>query len=499
MCVLKYLSRGSILAASLLATALSAHAEIRLPHVLSDHAVLQRDEPIRIWGWADKEEKVTVSFRGQSIHAEPDLHGVWSAWLRPEQAGGPYKLTVTGTKTAQPIVRTDILIGDVWIASGQSNMAMPLKGFAADMPIKDSEKEIAAANQPQIHLLREETHASSIVAGDIPEQWTLCTPDTARDFSALAYFFGREIAKAEHVPVGIIEAAVGGTPVQSWISLAGSTYSSLPTVMSYAARVALRGGSVDAAPEPDRSHTLHADYTPSTLYNGMIAPLTMYTVKGVIWYQGEADASDVLAPTYQQRFEALIRDWRIQWQQSNLPFLYVQISSVGNRNYWGAVRNAQREALELRDTAMAVSLDVGRTDNNAHPADKQTVASRLSKAALGMVYGEKVEYVSPLFDSATTEGDSIRAWFSHADNLHSSDGSVNGFEIAGEDHKFIPATAKIEQVGQRMTIVARAPGISAPKYIRYGWKSFIDSYLYNSNSLPMSTFTSETEPWITLR
>ena len=378
MCVLRYLSRGSILAASLLATVLSAHAEIQLPHVLADHAVLQRDEPIRIWGWADKEEKVTVSFHGQSIQTQPDLRGVWSAWLQPEQAGGPYKLTVTGTKTAQTIVRTDILVGDVWIASGQSNMAMPLKGFAADMPIKDSEKEIAAANQPQIRLLREEPHASSIVSGDIPEQWTLCTPNTAKDFSALAYFFGREIAKAEHVPVGIIEAAVGGTAVQSWISLAGSTYSSLPSVMSYAARVAQRSGAVDGAPEPDRSHTLHADYTPSTLYNGMIAPLTMYTVKGVIWYQGEADASDVLAPTYQQRFEALIRDWRIQWQQSNLPFLYVQLSSVGgNRNYWGVIRNAQRAALELRNTAMAVSLDVGRIDNNAHPADKQMVRRAL--------------------------------------------------------------------------------------------------------------------------
>jgi sialate O-acetylesterase len=307
------------------------------------------------------------------------------------------------------------------------------------------------------------------------------------------------------VPVGLIEAAVGGTPVQSWISSDGSTYASLPTARAYASKeiavatsAAQRDGvAYESKSAAERGHALHEDFEPSTLYNGMIAPLTPYTIKGAIWYQGEQDANQMLAPGYLERFTALIRDWRAQWGQGDFPFLYVQLSSIGQRPYWGVIRDAQRRALTIHNAAMAVSLDKGTRNNNAHPADKQTVAFRLALAARAIVYGEKVSYQSPLFEKAETEGDNIRAWFSYADGLHCAGGSVGDFEIASADHKFVPATVRIERAGSDETIVATAPGISAPKYIRYGWSPLVESYLYNSEDLPMSTFTSENEKWIT--
>ena len=483
---------------------LPGRCEVRLPHLLSDHAVLQRERPIHIWGWADAAEKITVTLRDQSVETQADDHGLWSAWLRAEPAGGPYTLQVAGSRTDHPVVRTDILIGDVWVASGQSNMEMPLKGFGKNMPLQNSEGEIAAANQPKIRLLREGWHIFSAATEDIPEQWTLCTPETAKDFSAVAYFFGRHIVEEQGVPVGLIEAAVGGTPVESWISAGVSTYASLPVARAYASnemtdasQAAQRNGAIlEGKSDAVIGHALHEDFVPSTLYNGMIAPLSPYTIKGVIWYQGEQDANEMLAPGYLERFTALIQDWRLRWGQGDFPFLYVQISSIGHRPYWGAIRDAQRRALAIDNTAMAVSLDKGTHDNNAHPADKQTVALRLDLAARAIVYSEKIGYQSPLFERAQTETGSIRAWFSHADGLHSTDDPLGDFEIAGADHKFIPATAKIELVGSDETVVATAPGISAPKYIRYGWSPLVQSYLYNSDDLPISTFTSEKEKFI---
>jgi sialate O-acetylesterase len=507
-----------LFAAIAVAAVVPAQGEVHLPHLLSDHGVLQRERPIHIWGWAAIAEKVSVKFHEQSTETVADNAGRWSVWLKPEAAGGPYVLSVAGSQTAVPVERTDILVGDVWVASGQSNMAFSLTGRGPKAPLKDSEKEIAGANQPQIRLLLETTNISVVPLGDVKESWTLCTPETARQFSAVAYFFGRQIVEKEHVPVGLIDATVGGTPAQAWTSWYGLGYANLsPILTGVAEEAALEGLNVDrineyeeedkdlqAAGKPvaERGGRKPVDsnvsWAPAALYNGMIAPLTEYAIKGAIWYQGEADAHEAHAPYYHRLFSAMIEDWRRQWGEGEFPLLFVQLSSARDYTYWGAIRDAQRRALGVSHTGMAVSLDVGRPDKNPHPPDKQTVGDRLARIARATVYGERdVEFEGPRFEQATYEGESIRAWFSHAAALRSNCAAPGDFEIAGADHKFVRATATVESASGWTTVVAHADGVKTPKYIRYGWSSYVSCYLYNASGLPMGTFSSETEPSIT--
>jgi sialate O-acetylesterase len=479
-----------------------ASAEIRLPGMLSDHAVLQRNAPIHIWGWADPDEKLTVHFHDQTVSTAATKFGEWSLWLMPEQAGGPYVLTVDGSSK---ITVSDLLVGDVWFASGQSNMEIPLKGFPSSAVIKNAKEEIAHANLSQVRLLHFGQKSSDVPLNDVTANWTECTPDTATSFSAVAYFFGREIQQREHVPVGLIDATWGGTPIDSWISLntLGSDPSLMPVFVNRAqftknqsrlnqiiASEKAEDAAALSAHQPLPKHHWHPEedsWLPAGLYNGMIAPATAYTIKGVIWYQGETDSAPERASLYQRLFPALIADWRTQWNQGNFPFLFVQISSFDSpEESWGEIRNAQRRTLSVAGTAMAVSLDVGLV-NNVHPPDKQTVSARLALAARATVYGENVEFSGPLYRQTTTDGSALRVWFDHAEGLKSNGPKVESFEIAGEDHHFVPATAKIE--GE--TVVVSNPTVSSPRYIRYGWDNFTSANLYNQDDLPAPTFTSE--------
>jgi sialate O-acetylesterase len=496
----------------------SSSAEIRLPKMLSDHLVLQRQAPIHIWGWASPGERVTVKFHGQMRVGEADAYGEWSVWLEPEQAGGPYILTIAGIASAdQPVSVSDVLVGDVWVASGQSNMEIPLRGFPNSAVIKNGSQEIAAATLPQVRLLRIDHKASDIPLDDISNTWTLCTPETAIDFSAVAYFFGRQINREEKVPIGLIDSTWGGTPVSSWISLdaLGADSSFMPVFATRArfadqqnrlARVIAAEKREDAAAleahRPLPKHHWHPEeisHTPAALYNGMIAPLTPYTIKGFLWYQGEEDSAPERSAMYHSLFSAMIADWRTQWRQGNLPFLYVQISSFRSEGEnWGAVRDAQRRTLEVANSAMAVSIDVGESDN-VHPADKQTVAARLAMAAHGMVYRDaRSEYSGPLFRQATVESGAIRVWFDHAtgglrSNLAPEGSKVtpdsfqSAFEIAGRDHRFFPAKARID--GE--TVVVTSTSVAEPQYVRYAWDNDSTGGLYNAEGLPASTFTSE--------
>jgi len=488
----------------------AAGAEIRLPNILSSHAVLQRDEPIHIWGWSDAGETVTVRFHGQTRTASADDLGKWSLWLMPEQAGGPYTLTVQGNSTSDAgshITLSDILVGDVWVASGQSNMELPLKGFPGSAVLKNGEQEIAHANLPTVRLLYIEEKSSYYPLDDTPATWTECTPQTAAGFSAVAYFFGRDINAREHVPIGLIDSTWGGTPVDSWISMdrIGSDAGLMPIFASWAhftnrltdrslvlAKEKREDEAAEQAHQPKPEHSWHPDglsWQPASLYNGMIAPLVPYTIKGAIWYQGETNSDPERAPYYARFFQAMIQDWRTHWHEGNFPFLYVQISNFYSPNEdWGAVRDAQRRTLSVANTAMAVTLDVG-TKDNVHPPDKQTVGARLALAARAIVYGEpQLEYSGPLFRTATIEGSSIRVWFDHAkDGLTAHGPQLEGFEVAGSDGKFGPATAKIEG----STVVVEAQGVSHPKAVRYGWASWTDANLFNKAGLPASTFTSQ--------
>ncbi len=472
--------------------------------MLSDHAVLQREQPIHIWGMAAPGEGISVSFHGESEKTTATPLGRWSVYLRPQHAGGPFELTVQGSNT---ITLHDVLIGDVWFASGQSNMELPLKGFPGSAVLKNGPEEIAAATHPEIHLLHFKNASSPYEQRDQTESWTLCTPETATDFSAVAYFFGRDLQEKEHVPIGLIDSTWGGTPISSWISLDGLS-SDASLMPEFTARVPMVESQADVpamlaeekredaaateAGKPVPTHPWHPDptsYEPAGLFNAMVAPATDYTIKGVIWYQGETDSSAQRAPLYEQAFTTMITDWRSHWGEGNFPFLFVQISSFTSTPFetWGIIREAQRRTLKLTDTGMAVSLDVGEADN-VHPPDKQTVGMRLSLAARALAYGEKLEYSGPIFREATRENDHIRVYFTHANGLAAHGGRLAGFEIAGGDHHFEKATAEVD--GE--TVVVRGAGVAHPQYVRYAWANApLDANLFNGTQLPASTFTSE--------
>jgi sialate O-acetylesterase len=491
----------------LLPIAGSASAEIRLPHLFSDHTVLQREAPIPVWGWSEPSEKITVHFHAQTRSTKANAEGEWSLWLMPEQAGGPYTLTTQGSAegTASPVTISDVLVGDVWVASGQSNMEFPLKGFGGNTVLKNGKEEIANATVPTVRLLRIEHKSSDIPVEDVDGKWTLCTPETAASFSAVAYFFGREISQKEHVPIGLIDVTWGGTPVASWISLDGigadaslmplfATRALFAYEQSRAARVQAAEKREDAAAlaahQPLPKHPWHPDeksWLPAALFNGMIAPMTPYSIKGVIWYQGETDSAPETAPIYERSFSTMIGDWRNHWKEGNFPFLFVQISSYQSPGEdWGMVRDQQRRTLAVSNTAMAVSLDVG-TPDNVHPPDKQTVGARLAVAARGMVYGEAVDYSGPMFRQATQDGAGMRVWFNHAHGLAAKGGELAGFEIAGADKQFVPATAVI----YGSSVEVKSAAVKNPEYVRYAWQNVTNANLYNSAGLPASTFTSE--------
>ncbi|HEX4005359.1 MAG TPA: sialate O-acetylesterase [Acidobacteriaceae bacterium] len=488
-----------------------APAEVRLPHVISDHAVLQRNSPIHIWGWATPSAHLTIRFHAQSVSAVASDMGEWSAYLAPETAGGPYTLTVSGD--GPDVTVEDLLVGDVWIASGQSNMEMPMGGFPNSAVLKNADQEIAAATHPNLRLLVVDHQASDVPLDDEPDTWTACTPETARKFSAVGYFFGREIAAKENVPVGLIDSTWGGTPADSWVSMdtLGTHPDLLPAFAARAnfadeqsdlnARIAAEKAATAAAlaagkPKPQFPwHPDEVSWSPAGLYNGMIAPLTPLSIRGFIWYQGETNSAHDRAPYYKTLFSGMIGDWRMHFAQGTLPFYFVQIASFNSPGEdWGRVRDAQRRTLDLANTGMAVTLDVGSADN-VHPPDKQTVGHRLALAARAITYGENVAYASPLFREATPElqpdgTTAMQVWFDHAQGLTAHGTAMTGFEVAGADHHFVPAQAHID--GE--TVLVTSTEMPHPVYVRYGWMGVMADNLFNAAGLPMSTFTSETFP-----
>lgn len=468
--------------------------------------VLQRDRPIHIWGWSDPGESVSVTLNGATATGSGDPLGHWSLYLPPQAAGGPFPLTVAGTNK---VTLDDVLVGDVWFASGQSNMEMPLNGFPGSAFVNNAAAEIKDANHPTIRLFFVDQKASEYPQDDFSgdPSWTVCSPETAAKFSAVAYFFGRDLQNKEHVPIGLIDSTWGGTPGASWVSLDGiSSNASLMPV--FAARAEMVDQQADvpamiaaekredaAARSSNRSlpkHPWHPNpdsWAPAALFNGMVAPAVPFAMEGVIWYQGESDSGPARAPLYSKVFPALISDWRTHWREGNFPFLFVQISAFKSNGTetWPIVREAQLRTLSLTDTAMAVTIDIGNPDN-VHPANKQAVGDRLALAARAIAYGEHIEYSGPLFRQTSIENGAVRVWFDHVDDgLVARGGALEGFEIAGEDHRFVPATARVDGA----TVVVTNPQVTRPEYVRYGWANAPVVNLFNSVGLPASPFTSE--------
>jgi len=482
-------------------------AQVTLPKILTSHMVVQRDLPVHIWGMATPGEAVRVSFRGESRTAKAGELGRWSVTLTPGAAGGPFQLTVqdqpaAGSAAQAPaITLDDVLVGDVWLASGQSNMQFRMhqaNTAAADLP--------RVAN-PRIRLLLIKEHAAEYAQDDaVTDGWVASTPETAKDFSAVAWYFAREIAEREQVPVGVIDSSWGGTMAESWTRMTAlaEDASLAPYFVSQgrmddrqsdalleeARRQKLRDEAKAAGqPEPDFPWTPPlVNWAPSLIYNGMIAPLTRLPIRGVLWYQGESNSIIERHPElYHRLFRALIEDWRRQWAEGDFPFLFTQISNFKSNSSedWATLRNQQLKTLDVSNTAMAVTIDIGDPDN-VHPANKLDVGLRLARAARAISYGEKIEYSGPLFRQATPEGSAIRAWFDHAKGLTAKGGELTSFEVAGADGNFSPATAKIE--GE--TIVASSASVPEPTQIRYGWANSPQCNLYNGDGLPPSPFTS---------
>jgi sialate O-acetylesterase len=449
-----------------------------------------------------------VSFRGESRITQAARLGQWSLYLAPGSAGGPFQLTVQDSAAPSgnsvpalpPVVLDDILVGDVWLASGQSNMEFPMSRSAT------AAQDLPHAGNPRIRLLMVKKRASDYAETDLDtDGWTVSSPDSAKDFSAIAWYFARDIEHRENVPIGLIDSTWGGTLAESWVRLTaiGEDASLAPLFIS-------RGKMTDheaiglleekdeqrqrdeakAAGQPIPQFRWHPplnSWAPGMLWNGMIAPLTPFPMRGVLWYQGESNSALERAPLYNHIFRALIEDWRREWAIGDFPFLYVQISNFKSTpaEDWAILREQQRQTLEMENTAMAVTIDIGNPDD-VHPTDKVDVALRMARAARALTYDEKVEYFGPDFRQATPEGASIRAWFDHAKGLTAKGGELTGFEVAGADGKFAPATAKID--GE--TIIASSPDVPAPVSVRYGWANSPQCNLFNAEGLPASPFTS---------
>lgn len=484
--------------------AVSAEAEVTLPGVLAEHMVLQRDRPVHLWGRADPGEQVRVSFRGHEAGSIADALGRWSVYLPPGQAGGPFALTIDGKNK---IAFTDILVGDLWLASGQSNMEFPM---APNLPWTDGTQnfkaEIAGANYPKLRLFQVKTNTSSYPMDDLAakQNWTACTPASVASFSAVAYFFGRELLETEKIPIGLVESNVGGTPAEAWTSLDALTsdtalmpvFTARAHMMDKAATNLLQqkaeeleDNQAKAHHQAEPRHPWRPDtstWEPAALFNAMVAPLTSLPMRGVIWYQGESNTDRERASLYEHLFPVMIADWRTHWAQGDFPFFFVQIANFKSEDDWPTVREAQRKSLAVINTGMAVTIDVGNTAM-IHPIDKQDVGHRLALWARAVSYGEQLEDSGPLFRQAVPEGAEMRIFFDHAvSGLIAKVGTLRGFEVAAPDKKFVAATATI--AGESVKV--SSPSISVPAYVRYGWASAPECNLYNRDGLPASPFTS---------
>ena len=476
------------LAAACLAFAGSASAEVRLPGLISDHMVLQRAVPARIFGTADPGEAVSVSFRDQTVRTSADALGRWEAWLQPLAPGAPGEMTIRGTNT---LTIRDVLVGDVWIGSGQSNMQWAVRQS------DNAEAEIAAGSHAGIRFFYVPRKGSAVPVEDVEAKWVVCTPETVREFSAVLYYFGRQLHQDLKVPMGLIHSSWGGTPIASWISgpsLVGNTRLEpfltfwANAIAQYPANVARHEQAVkrweangSQGPRPGVPLGPGHAHEPSTLYNGMIAPLVKYTIKGALWYQGETEAGRAQGHIYGEALMTLVQDWRRAFGQGDFPFYWVQLANYGNaakNGHWMRVQEGQVRATALRHTGVAVINDIGNP-TDIHPGNKQDVGRRL--ALLAQNRGG-----SPLYRQHTREGDAIRIWFDNAGDWLAArgGGTLKGFEIAGADGEYVAAAARIDGP----TVLVSSPVVADPRSVRYAWDYNPDANLTNEEGLPASLF-----------
>lgn len=486
--------------ATFLLLSFSAQAAITLPAIFSDHMVLQSGKPVPVWGTADANAEVTVAIAGQKKTAKADANGKWSLKLDALTATAEPQTLTIGDKTIN-----DVLIGEVWLGSGQSNMALQVQGA------KDYEGSKAAANVPLIRVFTESSGAATTAQTQGKGTWIICSADTVGRFSATLYFFGRNVYDVIKQPLGLINSSVGGTPIESWISPEAqqasaelkpffeamkqekATFDEAKVKAVYERQVKkwaddVKKAKAEGKPMPrkprDPIETRARKGDVGGLFNGKISPLIPYAIRGAVWYQGEANSNGAKPPFYQAQLTLLAKDWRTRWNDE-FPFAWVQLPNFTKPGEgWPLVREQMLNALStIPNSGMAITLDIGEV-KNIHPTNKQEVGRRLAQWALGEVYHKEVADTSgPLIDKATVKGGTFVLTFTHAKGLNAK-GDLAEFEVAGADGKWQPAEAKIE--GE--TVIVSSKAVAEPKQVRYAWKDNPAATLFNGAGIPASPF-----------
>ncbi len=517
-----------------------------VPNALfSDHMVLQSGMQVPIWGTAAPGEKVTVKFHGQTRSATTGADGKWMVKLSKLKSGGPFTMTIAGKKGSTPITISDVLVGEVWLGSGQSNMVFPvsMKGRSGPYGLLDDAKEIAAANYPQVRMFTVPDKKSATPLTNVKAEWKVCSPDTVADFSAIGYLFARNLNQALKLPVGIVLSSYGASTAEAWIPREALLADPImkPVVEGFDTREAAwkanptppappaprpapapvlstatpgTPGAAGAPPAARRARGGGGDpandqHQPTVLYNGMINPILPYAIRGAIWYQGESILGNPGIPMYGHVMESLVTTWRQLWGEGNFPFYAVQLAALKNNSNNPRVREQQANILSVPNTGLAISIDIGDSAN-VHPKNKEAQSDRLTRIALANVYGKKMEFSGPLYAGMKVEGNAIRISFTHAQGLTThypdglyahvssppnppstaevpatNDGPLKWFQIAGADGKYVDAQATIDG----STVVVRSPDVPAPTEVRYAWDNYpYGANLYNSAGLPAAPF-----------
>jgi len=485
-------------------------ADVSLPQIFGDNMVLQTGMRLPVWGRAEAGEKVSVEFKDFYVETVADSKGRWKVFIGPLETGGPFEFKVEGENS---ILLKNVMVGEVWVCSGQSNMAMEVRNSL------NAEAEIAAANYPQIRLFQINRAKAAAPLKDVSpvdgdgssrlNKWQVCSPETVGNFTGVGFFFARELREKLDIPVGIISASWGGTTVEAWTP--ADTLANDPELNNvlqnwpdynndeewlrevYAEFVV----EVNKAREDGKAEPLYFNQ-PSVLYNGIMAPVIPYGIKGVTWYQGESNA--YRAHQYKKLFPAMIQQWRKNWGQGDFPFLFVQLANYHfEPQVFPELREAQAKTLSIPETAMAVAIDLGES-TDIHPKNKQEVGRRLSLAARKMAYGEEIIYSGPLYKSMSISAGKCRLRFDHVGDGLTIKGKepLSGFVIAGKDKKFVKAQAVIEND----EIIVWSPDVPDPVAVRYAWANDPkNANLYNkcgdSVHLPASPFRTDDWPGIT--
>lgn len=491
--------------------------EITMPTMFADHMVLQRGMDVPVWGTTAPNTRVNVSIAGQTAKAKSGEDGKWKAVLEPMEAGGPYRLRIKARRSVAEI--SDVLIGDVWVCSGQSNMQWSVKMS------KDSDQEIANARHPYIRLFSVTRKVAGEPLDGCEGKWDVCTPESIPEFSAVAYFFGRTVATTLKVPVGLVHTSWGGTPAEAWTSYPSlqanpdcaailkrweEALASYPAAKAeYDKAMVEWQKAADAAkaanqPEPKKPGAPQGPDSPwraAGLYNAMIAPVIPYGIKGAIWYQGESNAPR--AYQYRSLFPTMISDWRKNWGQGEFPFFFVQLANFMKYNddpsapsAWAELREAQLRTLGLPNTGMATIIDIGEADD-IHPKNKQDVGLRLALSSFKTAYGYDWPDQGPMYKSMRTDGIKAIVTFTDTDGglkNNNAGGPLRGFAVAGEDKVFHWADATISGDD----VVLSSPNVAKPVAVRYGWADNPICDLYNGFGLPASPFRTDDWPGVTV-